>query len=116
MSESQEIAAHAVDLLSCFGVCDARRMFGGYGIFHQGLMISLIADGVLYLKADAQTKANFETENLPAFSYLKKDRVCELSYFTAPEAFFDDEEVTVKWAQMAYQAALRSPRKKKTNN
>ena len=37
-------------------------MFGGAGIFADGLMIALVADGVIYLKADEQTIPAFERE------------------------------------------------------
>jgi TfoX/Sxy family transcriptional regulator of competence genes len=37
MSEQQDFATHIADLLEPFGYCESRRMFGGYGIFHQGL-------------------------------------------------------------------------------
>jgi len=51
MAAEQEYATHIVDLLEGIDQCEARRMFGGYGILHQGLMFGLIADGSLYLKA-----------------------------------------------------------------
>ena len=53
MSEQQDFATHIADLLEPLGYCEARRMFGGYGIFHQGLMFRLMANDSLYLKADA---------------------------------------------------------------
>lgn len=69
MAEAQEFASHVVDLLDPFGPCEARRMFGDFGIFHQGLMFGLIADGSLYLKADKESKALFEAEGSTAFTY-----------------------------------------------
>jgi DNA transformation protein len=52
VSAEQEYATHIVDLFESFGHREARRMFGGYGIFRQGLTFGLIADDSLYLKAD----------------------------------------------------------------
>jgi len=86
-------------------------MFGGFGIFHQGLMFGLIADGSLYLKADAESKALFEAEGSEAFSYYKKEKQYRLSYFLAPEAFFEDPEDCLYWARTAFDAALRNPNK-----
>jgi DNA transformation protein len=110
MSAQQELAVHVVDLLHSFGPCQAKRMFGGVGIFHQGLMIALIADGSLYLKVDSQTRGIFEQQGSHAFSYLKKDKECKLSYFLAPEDFFEDRDACLRWARLAYDAALRSAR------
>ena len=114
MSEQQEFATHIVDLLAHFGSCESRRMFGGFGIFHQDLMIALIANGSLYLKADDQTRAVFESEGSEAFTYFKQEKAFKLSYYLAPEAFFEEGESCQYWAALAYDAALRTPRKKKT--
>ena len=113
MSDEREYANHILDLLDLFGPCEARRMFGGYGIFHQGLMFGLIADASLYLKADDETREQFENEGSEAFTYYKKDKPFQLSYYLAPDEFFEDGEATLRWARLAFDAALRSPRKAK---
>ncbi len=88
-------------------------MFGGYGIFHQGLMFGLIADGCLYLKADTETRDLFIAEGSDAFSYYKKEKEYHLSYYLAPEDFFEDTEACLRWAGLAFDAALRNPNKSK---
>ena len=113
MSEQQEFALHIVDLLEAFGPCEARRMFGGFGIFHQGLMMALIADGELYLKVDDETRERFEFEDCDPFVYYKKDKPFTLSYYRAPEEFFEDDGARLVWARFAFDAALRNPAKKK---
>ncbi len=113
MPAAQELAVHIVDLLDPFGPCEARRMFGGFGIFHQGLMFGLIADGSLYLKADAETLDLFTAEGAVAFSYYKKEKEYRLSYYLAPDAFFEDRDACLRWAGLAFDAALRNPNKKK---
>jgi len=113
MSAAQEFATHIVDLLAPFGPCEARRMFGGFGIFHQGLMIGLIADGSLYLKADADTRELFAAEGSETFRYYKKGREYQLSYYLAPETFFEESEACLHWAQLAFDAALHNPKKSK---
>ena len=50
------------ELFREFGPVSVRRMFGGAGIFVDGLMIGLVSDGVIYLKADAETIPAFERE------------------------------------------------------
>lgn len=113
MSEKAAFAEHVVDLLAEFGAVESKRMFGGFGIFRDGLMFGLIADGSLYLKADEQSRQYFEEQNLMQFSYYKKDREFKLSYYLAPESFFEDNDETQYWAALAFDAALRAPKKKK---
>ncbi len=116
MSAEREFATHVVDLLDRFGPCDAKRMFGGYGIFRQGLMFALIADGNLYLKADAETRERFVAEGAEPFSYFKQGKEYRLSYYLAPDAFFEDRDAAVAWARLAFDAALRAPRKARAKN
>ena len=49
--------AHCLELLAPHGAARARRMFGGVGIYLDGLFIALIADERLYLKVDARPAA-----------------------------------------------------------
>ena len=91
-----------------------RKMFGGHGIFHNGLMFALIADNELYLKADADTKPWFIEAGLSPFSYQKADgKVFNMSYYQCSEFFFEDEDETRLWTQRAIHAANRAPPKKK---
>ena len=87
----------------------SRKMFGGYGIFHHGLMIALIADNELYLKADDCSRPEFVSQGLPAFEYQKAaGRKVRMSYHLAPETFFEDPDSTSHWTRLAIDAAVRS--------
>jgi DNA transformation protein and related proteins len=101
------------ELFQEFGSVAVRRMFGGQGIFVEGLMIALIAGGVIYLKADAETIPQFEREGLAPFSYQTKDGARTLaSYWRMPDRLYDDPEELARWVRAARAAALRSvPRK-----
>ena len=48
MNDDLEFVSHIVALLGTFGEVEAKRMFGGFGIFHAALMIALISDGSQY--------------------------------------------------------------------
>ena len=47
------------DVFQDFGQIYCRSMFGGTGVFYDGLMIGLVADDVLYLKADKNSSHLF---------------------------------------------------------
>jgi DNA transformation protein len=98
-----------------FGSVEPRRMFGGYGLFHKGLMFALVADDILYLKADEANSLHFTERELEQFSYEKQGRAFKMSYFMAPDDLFDDPEEAKIWAERSYAAAVRSkkPKKKK---
>ena len=107
-SEENEFVSHVVDLMQSIGPATAKRMFGGYGVFLDGLMFALIADQTLYLKADRESESTFTANGLEAFTYHKKGKQYSMSYFQAPgEALEHAQEMNI-WANMAYAAALRS--------
>jgi DNA transformation protein len=103
-----EFADQLAERLAPFGGVRAKRMFGGWGIFLDGLMFALIADEQLYLKSDAGNRERFAADNLPAFSYPRGGKMIELSYRLAPEEALEDDAVLLDWARSAIEAALRS--------
>lgn len=104
----KEYLLYIVDLMQSIGPVYAKAMFGGYGIYLDGLMFALISDQILYLKVDKQTESEFKARGLEAFSYYKKGRRCQLSYHRAPDEALEDVQVMKLWANMAYAAAARA--------
>jgi DNA transformation protein and related proteins len=100
-----------IDLMQALGPVSAKRMFGGHGLFLDGTMFALIDDNTLYFKADKKTIADFEQQNLVAFSYQRQNKTCHLSYYQAPEEVFDCPIVMHDWAMKAFEVALRAKRK-----
>jgi DNA transformation protein len=100
---------HIRELFAAFGPVDVRRMFSGAGVFADGVMIALVASGVLYLKADEQTIPSFEQEGLTPFSYATKGgRHTIMSYWRMPDRLYDDVDELAEWARAALAAAHRT--------
>ena len=95
------------EVLESFGPITTRKIFGGYGIYHQGLIFGLVADDELYLKVDKVSIAEFVGAGLPAFEYDKNGKIMKMLYHKAPEEIYDDFKLAVYWANLAYEAALR---------
>lgn len=101
------------DQLASLGPVTARRLFGGAGIYLDGVMFALVADDTLYFKADDTTRPDFEAEGMAAFSYATKEgRNTIVSYWRAPERLFDDPDEMRAWAAKALGAARRTASKK----
>ena len=83
---------HLVDLMQAVGPVSPRRMFGGHGIFLDGLMFALVADGTLFLKADAESVPAFTRQGLEAFTYRRRGKTYRMSYFQAPEVCLEDAD------------------------
>jgi len=107
-SEETEFVAYVVELMQSVGLVRARRMFGGYGLFLDGLMFGLVADATLYLKVDGETEGRFAARGLEAFTYMRKGKACRLGYFRAPEEALEEAEEMRSWASQAYSVARRA--------
>ena len=113
MAASAEYLDFIKEQLSDFGPVSVRRMFGGAGVYQDGLMFALIADETLYLKVDEENRARFEAAGLPPFVYVTKDGDrMSMSYFQAPPDALESPAVMVEWARLGYAAALRAKTRK----
>lgn len=105
-------AAHVQDLFASFGTVNVRRMFGGAGVFADGVMFALVARDVIYLKTDEDTVPAFALEGSQPFSYTtskgKQARRVIMSYWRLPERLYDDPDELAQWARTALAVAQRS--------
>jgi DNA transformation protein len=96
------------EVFAGFGDITTRRMFGAHGIYRDGLMFGLYAQGRLYLKTDAYNLAQFTAEHCEPFRFVQRGKQVQLSYWSAPEFILDDRELAADWAHSAYDAAMRA--------
>jgi DNA transformation protein len=87
-------------------------MFGGYGIYLDGIMFALVADDTLYLKVDDESRSEFAAAALEPFRYSKKGKTYEMSYHAAPEDALESAELLRDWARKGVAAAMRAARAK----
>jgi len=101
------------ELLAPLGPVAIKRMFGGYGVFLDGLMFGLVTGDHLYFKTSEAGHAAFEAEGLGPFTYTKRGSLAVLtSYWRAPERLLDEPDELVEWARTAHRAAAEAQRAK----
>ena len=108
MTATADFADYAVELLGAAGRVVARRMFGGFGLYCEGVMFALIADDVLYLKADALNRPELERAGSAPFTYEAKGRRTIMAYWRVPDEAMESRELMAPWARSALDAALRA--------
>ena len=91
-----------------FGPVQARPMFGGFGLYLDGMMFALIARDTLYFKADDGNRGDFEQAGTGPFSYQGRSRPIELTYWQVPDEVFGDPPRLADWATKAHRAAHRA--------
>lgn len=107
-SPQNEFVDYVVGLMAGWAAVSVRRMFGGYGLYREGLMFALIVDDELFIKTDAENLARLERAGSRPFVYQNKSRTVQLSYWSAPPASLDSPAEMGEWCQSAYGAALRA--------
>lgn len=109
MAADAAFAAHCLELLASLGRPQARRMFGGQGLFVEALMVGLIIGERLYLKVDAQALPHFEAAGSAPFGYdTRTGRRVLTSYWSAPDEAMDSPGAMQPWARLALASALRA--------
>ena len=113
MPRRSETVEHLLELMKPFGTVTARSMFGGWGLYREGLFFAIVADDVLYLKTDDETRAAFGAQDLEPFVYRTKDGTgTAMSYRRAPDEALENSGEMARWARLAYEAALRAAARK----
>ncbi len=111
MTFSPEFRDHVLDLLAPLGAVRSKSMFGGAGLYLDGVMIALIADDILFFKVDDITRADFEAVGSTPFVPFP-DKPYAMSYYQAPEDALENSEDLCTWARSAWEAARRQKKKK----
>lgn len=94
------------DLFAAFGRVRVRRMFGGSGIYADGLMFALESGGALYLKADEAFGVMLERRGSAPFSYeARGQRRTIASFWRVPEEALDDGEELASLSRRALEVA-----------
>lgn len=109
MALSPDYAAFVEDLFAPAFAVRIKRMFGGAGIFWDEVMIGLVSDERIYLKADDATKADFEAEGAKPFVFTQKSgEIVAMSYLELPERLYDEPDELRTWALKARDVAMRA--------
>lgn len=103
-----DFITHLLELYRPMRGVSARRMFGGFGFFKEGLMFALVANDELFLKVDDANRAAFEERELGKFTYEKKGKEAALSYYQAPAECLDESHLLVEWSMKSFDVALHA--------
>jgi len=95
------------DLFRPFGAVTIKRMFGGHGIYADGLMFALEAGGEIFLKTDSESLPQFEARGLKPFVFDSSRGRMTTSYRLLPDDAHDDDSELRRWATLALETARR---------
>lgn len=98
------------ELFAGLGPIQVKRMFGGAGVYADGVMFGLLADDTIYLKADDALKAALASEGCGPFVWTpssgpRAGEKIDMGYWRLPDAALDDPELAVEWGAKALAVA-----------
>lgn len=100
---SAAMAERLLDELQGVGNITSKKMFGGHGVFEDGVMFAMVDSvGTALLRADDETSKEFEA--------LGSERHGRMPYWTIPASVIEDEKLLVNWAERALTVAKTAKR------
>ena len=95
-------------LFEPFGAVAVRRMFGGAGIYADGLCFAIESGGDVFLKADAQSQASFSAAGSSPFVHNARGKAMPTYFWRLPSAAYDEPDELRRWAGLGLEAARRT--------
>jgi len=105
VASSADFRDFVLDLLAPLGGVSARAMFGGFGLYRDGVIFALIADDTLYLKAEGPLQAEFEAANMARFRPRVRGKPFPMPYYEAPPDMLEDPDTLTSFARKALAGA-----------
>jgi DNA transformation protein len=110
MPVSSGYKAFALEQLAVVGTVTARPMFGGVGLYHDGLFFGLLDDDTTFLKVDDETRPDYEALGMEPF---RPPGEVSKNYYQLPAEVLEDRETLRVWVGKAVAAARRKSAGKK---
>jgi DNA transformation protein and related proteins len=93
-----------LDQLAEVGEVSARSMFGGVGLYADGVFFGLLARDTLYLRVGDANRSDFERAKMPPFTPYP-GRPGSTRYFAVPIAVLESAPELAAWARKAIAVA-----------
>ena len=89
------------------GAVAVKRMFGGHGVYADGLCFAIQSQGEVYLKTDAESEKVYADAGSAPFVYVARGKPMATSYWRLVASAYDDSDELKRWSALAIEAARR---------
>lgn len=87
-------------------------MFGGYGIYKDGIITAIIVDNELYFKVNEINIDDYKKHGCIPFTCNANQKTVRMSYWKVPIDILEDNMLLEEWFTKAWQASLYTKQKK----
>ena len=112
MPVQPQYLAYILEQLAALSSLRPNRMFGGVGLYSDGLFFGLIDDDTLYFKTCPENIEQYRSRNMPKFMPFPDKTGAVMGYHQVPADVIEDAETLVAWARQSVAIALASQAKK----
>ena len=111
MAVSESYREFVLEQLGRVTPVTGKSMFGGVGIYAQGLFFALIAEDRLYFKVNDATRPDFERLGMEPFRPFGEDSA--MGYYEVPADVVEDSARLAAWMKRAIDVAAKARINKK---
>lgn len=102
MQKNEYLTFILEDVLGHISGITFRAMFGGYGIYKNGIIFAIIAYDQLYFKVGDKNIKDYQEKDSYPFEYEQKGRQqIAMPYWLVPEEILNDKNEVGKWVNKA---------------
>lgn len=114
MTLSPAFTEYVEELIARFGKVEIRKMFGGAGVYRNGIGFGILDDDTFFIKADTVFGAELKKQGSKPWSYsVKKDgTVRDIAYWSLPASAADDGDEASALAKRSFQIAVKAAAEK----
>lgn len=113
MANNSEFHDHVIyDLFGDDSHITSRKMFGGYGLYQDGIIFGIIVENTLYFKVGESNKAQYEKHGSKLFRYSNGTKEITMSYSEVPEVICEDREELLRWVDESARISKENKTKK----
>ncbi len=97
--EKETFKEFVLDQLRLVERVNCKAMFGGHGLYCEGIFFGIIADGRVYFKTNPITVSNYLERDMQPFQ--PNPRQTLKNYYEVPIEILEDEEQLAGWTRKA---------------
>jgi DNA transformation protein and related proteins len=111
MPVSREYRDFVLEQLRALVPVTSRAMFGGVGVYADGLFFALLDGDTLYFKTDERTRGDYESRGLEPFRPFGPESK-PMGYHPAPAELLESPDLLRPWLEQALEVARRARKRR----
>jgi DNA transformation protein and related proteins len=111
LAVSAEYREYVLEQLGRLSPVTSRAMFGGVGVYSDGLFFALMDDDLLYFKTDERTRGDYERVGMGPFRPFGPDSK-PMGYHQVPAELLETPDLLRPWVEQALSVARAARRKR----